>query len=188
MEPTITPTQRILVNRFIYHFSSPKIGDIVVFHPPQGAKNGNECGTTQPQGAPCPEPTEGQWTDENFIKRVVAGPGDHVRIIGGLPIVNGRANPKANDHICKESSQCPGEDGVPGEVCGKPRRDKAGKIQADGTCNLPTTITIPPGHFFMMGDNRDSSDDSRFWGPIPQDWMIGKAFATYWPPRRIGIF
>jgi signal peptidase I len=37
-----------------------------------------------------------------------------------------------------------------------------------------------------MGDNRGASDDSRFWGPIPRDWIIGNAFATYWPPKRIG--
>jgi signal peptidase I len=57
-----------------------------------------------------------------------------------------------------------------------------------GACNLPKTISIPPDHYFMMGDNRGSSDDSRFWGPVPRDWIIGKAFATYWPPDRIGIF
>jgi signal peptidase I len=55
-------------------------------------------------------------------------------------------------------------------------------------CNLPTEITIPPDHYFMMGDNRGESDDSRFWGPIPREWIIGKAFATYWPPKKIGIF
>ena len=53
-------------------------------------------------------------------------------------------------------------------------------------CNLPKTITIPPDHYFMMGDNRGASDDSRFWGPVPRDWIIGEAFATYWPPNRIG--
>ena len=52
-----------------------------------------------------------------------------------------------------------------------------------GACNLPKPITIPPDHYFMMGDNRGASDDSRFWGPVPRDWIIGKAFATYWPPR-----
>ena len=53
-------------------------------------------------------------------------------------------------------------------------------------CELPKEITIPPDHYFMMGDNRGASDDSRFWGPVPRDWIIGEAFATYWPPNRIG--
>ena len=58
---------------------------------------------------------------------------------------------------------------------------------AGGACNLPDTIVIPPDHWFMMGDNRGASDDSRFWGPVPRKWIIGKAFATYWPPDRVGI-
>jgi signal peptidase I len=57
-----------------------------------------------------------------------------------------------------------------------------------GECNLPTEITIPPDHYFMMGDNRGESDDSRFWGPVPRDQLIGKAFATYWPPKKVDIF
>ena len=40
----------------------------------------------------------------------------------------------------------------------------------------------------MMGDNRGASDDSRFWGPVPEEWIIGQAFGTYWPPKRIGVF
>ncbi|HTC73490.1 MAG TPA: signal peptidase I, partial [Solirubrobacteraceae bacterium] len=55
-------------------------------------------------------------------------------------------------------------------------------------CNFPTPIKIPAGHWFMMGDNRGESDDSRFWGPVPTGWVIGQAVATYWPPDRIGIF
>ena len=64
----------------------------------------------------------------------------------------------------------------------------AANDQADGGqgCNMPKEITIPEGHFFMMGDNRGHSDDSRYWGPLPEEWLIGKAFATYWPPNRIG--
>jgi signal peptidase I len=45
---------------------------------------------------------------------------------------------------------------------------------------------VPPGDYFMMGDNRESSDDSRYWGPVPDKWIIGVAFFTYWPPDRIG--
>ena len=55
-----------------------------------------------------------------------------------------------------------------------------------GICNLPDEITIPKGYYFMMGDNRGESADSREWGPIPKKWVIGQAFATYWPPKRIG--
>jgi signal peptidase I len=42
--------------------------------------------------------------------------------------------------------------------------------------------------WFMMGDNRGLSDDSRFWGPVPAKWIIGDAFFTYWPLNRIGFF
>jgi signal peptidase I len=52
---------------------------------------------------------------------------------------------------------------------------------------MPEAVRVPAGHWFMMGDNRGESDDSRFWGPVPEDWVIGGAFATYWPPKRIGV-
>ncbi|HSC21871.1 MAG TPA: signal peptidase I [Solirubrobacterales bacterium] len=166
MEPTLDVGQRVLVNRFIYHFHDPHIGDIVVFHPPAGAKNeeGAECGITikgkQPNqvGMPCPKPTSEQ-SGETFIKRIVAGPGDTLSVKEGHPVVNG-VEKKDEPYI----NPCGG-----GEQC-----------------NMPKQITIPPDMYFMMGDNRGASDDSRFWGPVPRDWIIGEAFATYWPPDRIG--
>ncbi len=159
MEPTLDVGQRVLVNRFLYRFADPGIGDIIVFHPPLGAQRGNQCGVPRSSGAPCSEPTP-EKADVNFIKRIVAGPGDTVAIQDGHPVVNGVAAEEDFIRPC-----------APG-----------------GECNLPTPITVPPDHYFMMGDNRGESDDSRFWGPIPRDWIIGKAFATYWPPDRIGIF
>jgi signal peptidase I len=159
MEPTLDVGQRVLVNRFLYHFTDPKIGDIIVFHPPTGAENGKECGAPRKQGQPCPAPTAGE-ADVNFIKRIVALPGDTLSIRDGHPVVNGV---EAEEDFIRKCS--PGSE-----------------------CNLPQEITIPPDHYFMMGDNRGESDDSRFWGPIPRKWIIGKAFATYWPPSRVGIF
>lgn len=159
MVPTLDVGQRVLTNRLV---DKPSIGDIVVFHPPHGADiDDGVCGNPN-QGAghsqPCGVPTPGQ-SNQTFIKRVVAGPGDMVRIINGHVWRNGV--PEKDPYIAP---------------CG----------QGDG-CNMRTPITVPPGDYFMMGDNRGESDDSRFWGPVPDKWVIGVAFFTYWPPDRIGL-
>jgi len=57
MEPTLDVGQRVLVNRFLYHFTDPAIGDIVVFHPPAGAEQGAQCGLPHPAREACPQPT-----------------------------------------------------------------------------------------------------------------------------------
>ena len=53
-------------------------------------------------------------------------------------------------------------------------------------CTFKRSIKVPHGMYYMMGDNRGDSDDSRFWGPVPEKWIIGVAFFTYWPLDRIG--
>jgi len=165
MEPTLDIKQRILVNRFIYHFTTPEPGDVVVFHPPVGSEYdpSNSCAEEGwredgPQACPASLPEK---SDDTFVKRIVAGPGDTLSIEKGIPIVNG------------EPSLPDGYEITP---CG---------IGGSG-CNYPEEITIPEGHYYMMGDNRGQSFDSRFWGPLPEEWLIGKAFGTYWPPNRIG--
>ena len=55
------------------------------------------------------------------------------------------------------------------------------------SCTFARPITVPAGAYYMMGDNRPDSEDSRYWGPVPRGWIIGKAFLTYWPPDRIGL-
>jgi signal peptidase I len=157
MEPTLDVGQRVLVNRIGSRFTDPSVGDVVVFHPPRGADT-NECGAPKPQDQACSLPTP-QRSNVNFIKRVVAGPGDKIRIVGGHVIRNGVREKDSYIRPCG-----PGDE-----------------------CTLPRTITIPKDHWFMMGDNRGASDDSRFWGPVPKKWIIGGAFATYWPPKRVGL-
>ena len=164
MLPTLHINQRVLVDRIGTHFSSPGIGDIIVFHPPKGYQAG------------CANPNEGEDqigqdgaracdvqgrtpSSETFIKRVVGLPGDHISIRDG--------------HVIRDGVQEKDRYIV---TCG-----------AGGSCDFPATITIPRGDYYMMGDNRPDSEDSRFWGPVPKSWIIGKAFFTYWPPDRIGL-
>jgi len=162
MEPTLEKGQRILVNRISFRLGSdPDIGDVIVFHPPVGATaQPAECGESHPDRSACPAPTP-EMSDENFVKRVVAGPGDEVVVRNGIPIVNGEPVDDPDWDV---------------QDCG-----------ASPVCNLAEPITVPEDHYFMMGDNRGLSDDSRYWGPVPRDWMIGKAFFTYWPIDRIGL-
>ena len=95
-----------------------------------------------------------------FIKRVVAGPGDVISIVEGQLIRDGVREPDSYTRPCAEH---------------------------ESKCNFPTPIKIPADHWFTLGDNRGDSDDSRFWGPVPQNWIIGVAFFTYWPPGRLGF-
>ncbi|HEX2086421.1 MAG TPA: signal peptidase I [Solirubrobacteraceae bacterium] len=162
MKPTLEIHQRVLVNRLGNNFGDPHVGDIIVFNPPEGAEEGGasdgKCGVTVPQDQLCPKPTPGR-ADVNFIKRVVGEPGDRIRVRGGRVIRNGRPadEPYANLESCESA------------------------------CNFDGEITVPPDHYFMMGDNRGASADSRYWGPVPRDWVIGGAFATYWPIKKIGL-
>jgi signal peptidase I len=164
MEPTLAIGERVIVDRIGNRFAAPGVGDIVVFHPPRGADT-NECGIAG-QGpfydgpasrTPCSQPTP-QRSNQNFIKRVVGLPGDRIAVRDGHVVRNGRV--QSEPFI----APCAGGQG----------------------CDLPRAITVPRGYVFAMGDNRGASDDGRFWGPIPKDWVIGQAFATYWPPKRIG--
>ena len=166
MVPTLVIGQRVLVNRIGNNFGSPSIGDVVVFHPPAAAtgdQNGlgsySQCGIAPPDEAACSQPVSRE-SDQNFVKRVVGLPGDRIAIRGDRVIRNGRAT--SEPFI---------------------QRRCEGGVEQD----YPRAITIPAGHFFMMGDNRECSEDSRFWGPVPRKWIIGGAFATYWPLNRIGL-
>lgn len=159
MVPTLAEGQRILVNRVANNFGDPQNGQIIVFNPPSGA------GPVADESLQCAAPHASNEPclkardgklKQAYVKRVVGEPGDRLRVTNGRLTRNG----KAVDEPYAQS--CDGD-----------------------TCNL-AEFTVPAGTYFMMGDNRGNSEDSRFWGPISRDLVIGRAFATYWPPKRIG--
>jgi signal peptidase I len=159
MEPTLDVGQRVLVDRFTHRVgSSPSVGDVVVFHPPVGASD-EVCGrrgTGAGTGSPCAA-SVARPDSQTFIKRVVAVGGDTIAIVNGHAVRNGQRAVEPFAAACSGPS-----------------------------CDFTRSIRVPRGYVFMMGDNRGDSDDSRYWGPVPVSWVIGRAFATYWPPDRLG--
>lgn len=127
MRPTLESHERLVVNKFIYHFRAPERGEIVVFRYPR-------------------DPSR------DFIKRVIAIPGDTIEIKDGNVFVNGQL--QQEPYILSKSYM-----------------------------DYPLS-TVPAGHIFVMGDNRNNSEDSRFpdVGFVPFDLLKGKAMLVFWPP------
>ena len=132
-------SDRVLANRFIYHFRKPHRGDIIVFKTPPLAEE--KCGA-----------------GGTFVKRLIALPGETWQEKNGFIYIDGK---KLIEPYIK-----------PG------RRDTGTSYPAR---------KIPDGQYFMMGDNRSQSCDSREWGSVPRKNLIGEVFAVYWPPNRIGF-
>jgi signal peptidase I len=94
---------------------------------------------------------------KSYIKRIVGMPGDKVQVVEGTVFVNGEALD---------------EPYVPSDY-----RDQVSTPPA----------TVPPDEFFVLGDHRSSSNDSRSWGTVPRKFIYGKAVFVYWPPDRLGV-
>jgi signal peptidase I len=132
MMPRLGDQDRLFINKFVYHFESIHRGDVVVFHYPR-----------DPQ--------------KSYIKRIIAGPGDELRIDDGRTYVNGRLLPEPY----------------------VPRKFHDSRSQ--------DAIVIPPDQYFVMGDHRSISSDSRDFGPVSRDLIYGKAAFVYWPAEDMGV-
>ena len=132
MLPRLENDDRLFINKFLYHFAAIRRGDVVVFNYPRNPQT-------------------------SYIKRVIALPGDRIRIDRGDVYVNGRRL-----H----------EPYVPEEF-----RDEKSMLE----------MVVPEQQYFMMGDHRSISSDSREFGPVDRGLIYGKAVFVYWPARDAGV-
>jgi signal peptidase I len=132
MLPRLEDHDRLFINKFVYHVSAIERGDVVVFHYPRDP-------------------------EKSYIKRVIALPGDRLRIDRGQVLLNGRRQR---------------ENFVPEEY-----RDTKSMME----------IVVPEDTYFMMGDHRSISSDSREFGPVDRSLIYGKAVFIYWPAKDAGV-
>jgi signal peptidase I len=132
MLPRLEDSDRVFVNKFVYRISSIERGDVVVFHYPRNP-------------------------EQSYIKRVIALPGDRVRIDHGQVWLNGK--PQTERYV--------------------PEEYQDSESMAE--------IVVPEDSYFMMGDHRSVSYDSRKFGPVERSYIYGKAVFVYWPTRDAGV-
>ncbi len=165
MEPTLRIGDFILVNKFIYGLrlpvlnrkivsvEEPKRGDVMVFRYP---------------GNP----------SVDYIKRVIGLPGDHIVYADKKLYINGKLMPQTPDgqFVYSEGQQH-------GIVSQKVKENLDGVVHdlllSSRPAAAPMEFTVPPGQYFVMGDNRDRSWDSRYWGTVPEKNIVGKAFLIW---------
>lgn len=141
MDPNFHDGEFLLTDKVTYRFGEPKRGDVVVFEAPPYTDN----------------------EKQEFIKRIIALPGDTVRIENSKVYVNGKPL-NEDDYLDQSVVTSPGAFSLEGRE-----------------------VTVPEGQYYMMGDNRPHSFDSRSFGFIQKDKITGRAWLLYWPINDIGI-
>ncbi len=133
MRPTLVENDKILVSKFAYRFHPLRRSDVIVFK----------------------APPEAALDEKDFIKRLIALPGDVVEVRDGMVFINGQ--PLHEPYIAEPP-----------------------------VYDMPP-VTVEPGKVFVMGDNRNDSNDSHAWGQLDADRIRGKALVIFWPLSRIGV-
>jgi len=202
MQNTILIGDHLLVNKFI--FAS---GPVLPFLPQREIRRGDIIVFKYPGRFPSEQFAKKRVGDTtpfkvNYVKRVVGLPGDRVEVRGTDVYINGQLlpehkvraeNPPGSDRDPSngDESGAPLKDerGVPltGENAPKPTGESEYNVywQPDALDEQPRVVSgekfdVPEGHYFVMGDNRDNSEDSRSWGFVRRDLVIGRAMFVYW--------
>jgi signal peptidase I len=182
MEPTLTRGDRVLVNKLSYRFGEPERGDVIVFRDPypdpcegDDAEDNAICNQSIPRRAL-------NWFAEvfglptgdtrDFIKRIVGLPGETIAIRDGEVYVcdNPGCVPVDKNGKAKD-----------GRLIDFPHTSDEGPQKDDA--DAPAFV-VPSDEFYVLGDNRANSSDSRTFRGIPKDDVVGKAFVLIWPPTR----
>jgi signal peptidase I len=197
MQNTITIGDHLLVNKFIF---AP--GESLPFLPQREIRHGDIIVFKYP-GNPY-DPKRDDRVDNrpiftNYVKRVIGLPGDRIRIQGNSVVVNGQVVPEhrivARDHNRKDPLEIiespPRKPGELYDVYYRPGPEDDN--QEYDAFQGKDELVVPEGKYFVMGDNRNNSEDSRYWGFVPRDLVIGRAMFVYWsydesaPPTGYGI-
>lgn len=151
MEATLEINDRVVVSKLSYRLGDIERGDVIVFDDPRRLPGSSDESLIAAALRNLAESIGVSTPRSEFIKRVIALPGETIEVRDGTVIVNG-------------------------VVLVEPYADRSG-ARGDFGPEL-----VPSDHVFVMGDNRSVSRDSRIFGPIPQDDIVGRAFTVIWPP------
>ncbi len=188
MEQTLHVHDRVLVNKLTEHTGNPQRGDIVVF---------NTAGTgfagAGADDVPCPHANPvvsgiraaqrfigvGTCGQDDYIKRVIAVPGDKIHCCDpqGRVVLNGQPLDESYVYLNNSLPFCASQ---PGAL--RPAQTGAAACGSGAT-----PVVVPAGMYWVMGDHRDDSDDSRYQGFVPRDKIVGRAFVRIWPLDRLGF-
>lgn len=186
MRYTLVEGDHLFVNKAAYGFRIPltqfrflefnqiKPEDIVVFTFPADSKDQINCGSSQ--------------YGKDFVKRVIAMPGDRVEVKNGRVYVNGELKQQEPYEVYEDVRRVVAPEGLDTDTYQELWENR----ELDSVLGLYLRdsfgpVIVPPNSYFVIGDNRDNSCDSRFWGPVPRENIKGIAWFVHWPLNRIRI-